>query len=219
MKVRDFIKIYGAIILFHLAVVYRGDEGQMLWLSKPLIISTLLFFAFSKIREGKAFLMPLIPALVFSLFGDVALMFQQSPAFLIGMGAFALAHISYSYWYLKQGSGLKWQAFILALLLSLGAMYLLLQLVVLPEELSIPIYAYFGLLSLHFILSAMAWQAQKISIWPLLGIALFIFSDWWIAWSKFGGGLDEHWHNRFIIMLTYGLAQGLILLGIIAKED
>ncbi|WP_421754258.1 lysoplasmalogenase family protein [Croceimicrobium sp.] len=218
MKVRDFIKIYGAIILFHLAVVYRGDEGQMLWLSKPLILVSLLLFAFSKIREGAGFLMPLIPALVFSLFGDVALMFQQGPAFLIGMGAFALAHIAYSYWYLKQGTGLKWQAFVIALVLALAAMYALLQLVILPEELSIPIYGYFGLLSLHFILSAMAWQAQKISIWPLLGIALFIFSDWWIAWSKFGGALDEHWHNRFIIMLTYGLAQGLILLGIIARK-
>ncbi len=222
MQIKDFLKIFGAIVLFHLAVIYRGDDGQMLWLSKPLIVGSLLLFTLSKNREGYKALGPIIIALFFSLAGDIALMFNEQAAFLIGMGSFALAHIFYIIWYLRLRSGLNLKALLLGVTISALALYLLEYYTSIPTDLSIAVYIYFALISLHMIFSLMAFAQKTITPYPIVGILFFVFSDWWIAWSKFGDALEEQWHNRLVIMLSYAIAQALICIGIIqlqAKPD
>jgi uncharacterized membrane protein YhhN len=218
MQIKDFLKIYGAIILFHLAVIFREDTGQMLYLSKPLIIISLILFAQSKLRAYAKYWLLLLPALVFSLIGDLALMFSEAPAFLIGMGAFALAHLFYILLYAKAGLRFKPIPIFGAVAFAGLSLYLLLLKVELPSDLQIPIFAYFGFLALHLIFATLSYTERKL-IWPLIGIALFIFSDWWIAYSKFGGGFEEHWHNRILIMFTYAVAQGAIILGLIQGKE
>lgn len=213
MSIRDFSKIYGALILFHLAVIYRGEGGMMLWISKPLIVGALLLFFISKIKEHPS-LKGIGIALFFSWLGDIALMYDYSWSFLAGMGAFALAQAAYIIWYLSQWRGFHLVSLIAALGLSALAFFALLSLVELPEDLELAVYAYFTLITGHFLVSAQSWAKGGISLYPLVGILLFIFSDWWIAWAKFGGGLQEDWLNSLIIMLSYSLAQALIGLGI-----
>lgn len=213
MSIRDFSKIYGALVLFHLAVLYRGEGGAMLWLSKPLIVGALLVFVISKLKEVSG-LKPIIWALLFSWLGDIALMYDYNWSFLAGMGAFALAQIAYITWYARNWKGLHLSSLMLSLVISIGALYLLLSLVSLPEDLRVPVYGYFGLISIHLTLSLQTWSRAGINVFPALGIFLFVFSDWWIAWAKFGGGLNADSHNSLIIMLSYASAQGLIALGI-----
>lgn len=217
MQIRDFIKLYGALVLFHLAVIYREDDAQMLYLSKPLILGSLIVFLISQIKELPKFWQWLVPALILSLAGDIALMFPHQLAFLIGMAAFALSHLSYLIFYGNLKAKFRALPVLIAAVLAGVSMALLLQQVQLPADLQIPIYAYFAFLTLHLCFSALAFADGKINYWPLIGIGLFIFSDWWIAFSKFGGGLDVFWQDRLIIMSTYGAAQGAILLGFLAK--
>lgn len=219
MQIRDFLKIYGALVLFHLAVIYREDSGQMLYLSKPLILGSLLVYSYSRIKDYPKSWLWLLPALLFSLLGDIALMFTEQSAFLIGMGSFALAHLSYILFYGQQKPKLRVLPVVLALVIAVFSISLLLNWVTLPKDLELPIYGYFLFLSIHLVYSALAFADKQVNHWPLIGILLFIFSDWWIAYSKFGGGLDEHWHNRVIIMLTYGLAQAAIVLGLFSKPQ
>lgn len=218
MGIRDFLKIYTALVLFHLAVIYREDYGQMLYLSKPLILISLLVYLISHLKDLPKFWQWLIPALLFSLFGDIALMFAKESAFLIGMGAFALAHLAYIVFYGKLKAKFRPVPLVLALVFAFGSLTLLLQLVQIPAQFQVPIYAYFAFLSLHLCFSVLAFADGKISYWPLIGIGLFIFSDWWIAYSKFGGGVSLFWQDRIMIMSTYAAAQGAILLGLLAKE-
>lgn len=219
MKILDFLKLYGALVLFHLAVIYRQDQGQMLWLSKPLLVLSLLAFAWHKKAESKQDLRALMAALFFSLLGDIALMFQEKLYFLLGMGAFAIGHLAYIFYYLKKG--LKWNTVVVfAVVMVLAASFFgLINLIVLPQELSLAVYLYFVIIGAHFIISALAFKSAKITLYPLLGILLFLFSDWWIAYHKFGEALSVSWHNNLIIMLSYAAAQGLIVLGVLAQDD
>ena len=222
MQIKDFLKIFGAIVLFHLAVIYRGEDGQMLWLSKPLIVGSLLLFTLSKNREGYKALGLVIIALFFSLAGDIALMFNEQAAFLIGMGSFALAHIFYVIWYQRIKPGFNLKGLFVGLSIAALALYLLESYTNIPADLSMAVYIYFALISVHMIISLIAFAQKLINWYPLVGILLFVLSDWWIAWSKFGDALDEQWHNRFVIMLSYAVAQALISIGIIqlqAKPD
>jgi len=194
----------------------------MLWLSKPLIVISLLLFIFSKSREGYKLLVPIIAALLFSLLGDVALMFKVQSAFLLGMGSFALAHIFYIIWYLRIKPSFNLKGLFLGLIIAALALYLLESHTSIPADLSIAIYIYFALISVHMIISLIAFAQKLINWYPLLGILLFVLSDWWIAWSKFGDALEEEWQNRLVIMLSYAVAQALISIGIIqlqAKPD
>lgn len=219
MQFRDFLKIFGALILFHLAVIYREESGQLLWLSKPLLLTSLLLFIISKIREGAVSLKTIAGALFFSLAGDVALMLEGQASFLIGMGLFAVAHIFYTAYY---WSTIKLSFNLIASFISLGlailSLFALINSIEIPADLSLPIYIYFGIITLHLMFSANAFWLKKINFWPLLGILLFTFSDWWIAFAKFGGGLEEEWHNRIIIMSSYAVGQGAIALGIAGKD-
>lgn len=219
MKILDFLKLYGALVLFHLAVIYRQDEGQMLWLSKPLLLVSLLAFAWHKKANSKQDLSAFIAALFFSLVGDIALMIPDKMYFLLGMGAFALAHLAYILHYLKKG--LKWNfpVLISAVVVLAIAFFGLITLIDLPEELRLPVYLYFVIIGGHFIISALAFKSGKINLYPLIGILLFLFSDWWIAYHKFGDALAVDWHNNLLIMLSYAAAQGLIVLGVLAQDD
>lgn len=185
----------------------------MLWVSKPLIVGALLLFMISKLKEQPS-LRPIIVALFFSWLGDIALMYEFSWSFLAGMGAFALAQAAYIIWYLGNWRGLHLGSLVLSLALSAGALFALLTRVELPSELEFPVYAYFAIISGHLLLSAQSWAKAGVNLFPLIGTLLFVFSDWWIAWAKFGGGLKLDWHNGFVIMLTYSLAQAFIGLGI-----
>jgi uncharacterized membrane protein YhhN len=218
MYKKDFLKIYVALTIFHLVVLFKGETDQMLWLSKPLIIASLLIFTVSKIREGVLGVKLLAFALAFSLFGDVALMLTGENAFLIGMGFFTLTHLFYIFWYFKNGILWRLLPIVLVLVVSSAALWLLLQMTILPNNLEWAIYTYFVIITLHLGFSVMSTISWKIKMGPVIGIVLFIFSDWWIAWDKFGDALQPAWINPVIIMFTYALSQALIILSLIQEK-
>lgn len=221
MRAFDFLKLYGAVVFLHLATIYRQDDGVLFLISKPLIVISLLLFLLSKVREFKLKgLVYLVWALVFSEAGDIFLMNKDRPEyFLLGMGAFGLAHLFYILWYLIKGQPqLRIIPSLLSLLGAALALFALWEVAYIPYDLEGPIYIYFALLTLHLFLAWNAYGRRIKNIYPALGISLFILSDWLIAFDKFGEGTGVFWLDGFMVMLTYATAQAMIILGALKER-
>ncbi|MEU1893042.1 lysoplasmalogenase [Streptomyces pristinaespiralis] len=195
------------------AVAVAWDLGSLLadWdlghtVCKPLLLP--LLAAYAVVRGAPRLL---IAALFFGWCGDVLLMFDADPAFLAGMGGFAVGHVCYLVLFARCGAphgrtGLLAGAYGLVLIVTLLLMWS-----DLPGELRIPVAAY------SLLLTTMAFRAARLGLLAAIGGALFLLSDTLIA-----TGLAD-WPQLprpdFWIMLTYAAAQGLLVKGVMDSLD
>lgn len=163
-------------------------------------------------------------ALCFSWLGDVLLMFQSrsSMFFLLGLSSFLIAHIFYIMFFhtIKVIEGVKSRAL---LLLPVVIYYAVLIAVLYPYladmKVPVPVYglviSFMLLLALHMLFISNKKAGQLMAT----GALLFVISDSALAINKFYQPFEG---SGFVIMLTYGLAQLLIVCGAIdyisAKE-
>lgn len=207
MQIKELLKIYATLLLLHLAALYVNEPGGLLIkLSKPLLLLALLAFALHRLSNKaiphKQFL---IRALMFSLMGDVFLMFSGQ-WFFWGLGAFFLAQSQYLLLFFKFGKRPKLLDFlVLMVLLSIGAAVLM------PIPLPNPtwmaaVYAY-ALILLLMVWSTWLLRNQN-SKWVFLsvvtGALLFLISDALLAQQLFRVPTPL---EKIGVMLTYGLAQ------------
>jgi uncharacterized membrane protein YhhN len=214
LKIRDFSKLFSAILFLHLVVIYQPESEVLYYISKPLLVFSLLAYFIHKTSHlqlnGKGWV-PL--ALLLSLAGDILLMGDSENYFLGGMGAFFLAHVFYALFYLNQ----KLKANLLhqsgAVLIVAAGMFVLYQYVNTPGNMAPYLYSYGVLLGVHFLLSTkvLTLKNRQISM-VTVGALLFVVSDILIAFNEFNG------YNTYIhlmVMLTYGIAQYAITIGLI----
>jgi len=217
MKQFDFAKLYLALGLFHLAVIYRGEGGTMLWLSKPLILVSLIIYLISKKEVAAKAWGPLLLAFFASLAGDVFLMIKPGWSFLVGMASFGLAHLFFIWAHWIYRKPFKGSELVVGLLVVLPLLFVLLRFTDLPEELFTPILAYFVLISSHLLIAIQNRKNVVPGVEAAGGILLFVLSDLIIALERFG--TFELPAAPLLIMSTYILAQGLILRGFLKKES
>ena len=200
------------------ASVYRQESDVFYFLSKPLIMASLGVFAYSKLKDGdlkaKSYL---FLAILFSWLGDVFLMFEGSTMFLSGMGSFGLAHIAYLVFHRLHFTSSNGFKVISAVVYCLILMTLVLYLVAIPKDLTIPIYGYCLVLMFHLVLATLNSNASNLGAWPALGIGLFIISDALIGINIFGGAKSVY--ISMAVMLSYSAAQAMIVLGILKKKS
>ncbi|MFE5535625.1 lysoplasmalogenase [Streptomyces sp. NPDC056492] len=197
----------GRILLAAFAVATAVDLGSLLagWhlghvLAKPLLMPLLVAYVIT--RKAPRLL---IAALLFGWGGDLALLFDADPAFLIGMGSFAAGHVCYLVLF---GRGRTHPALGGAYALALvGTVALLWP--DLPPDLRIPVAGY------SLLLTAMAYRSSALGLRAGLGGALFLLSDTLIA----TGVADWPQPPRpdFWIMATYVAAQYLLATGALAR--
>lgn len=198
----------GRLLLAAFAVAAALDLGSLLagWhpghvLAKPLLMPLLVGYVITR-RAPRL----LVAALLFGWGGDLALLFDSDPAFLIGMGSFAAGHVCYLVLFGRRRSGpLLGAAYAAALL---GTVTLLWS--DLPAELRIPVAGY------SLLLTAMAYRSSALGRRAGLGGALFLLSDTLIAtgvaeWPQ--PPLPDFW-----IMATYLAAQYLLATGALAPR-
>ncbi|MFE2289249.1 lysoplasmalogenase [Streptomyces sp. NPDC059443] len=202
------------ILLGALAAATALDLGSLLagWhpghvVAKPLLMPLLVAHVVQAARgTGRPAPRLLIAALLFGWGGDVALLFDAGPAFLIGMGSFAGGHVCYLLLFGRRRSRpALGAAYAVALLSTVTLLWS-----DLPADLRIPVAGYSLLLTaMAFRSSALGWRAG-------LGGALFLLSDTLIA-----TGVAE-WPQLprpdFWIMATYVAAQYLLAMGALAPE-
>jgi len=201
----------GVTALINWGSVVRGDV-LVERLTKPLFVVLLMGLAWSLDLEGAVpgspSLLPVLVALGCSLVGDVALLNATAGRFLLGLGAFLLAHVAYV-WALLETSGAG--GFPWWLLLVLPAVALLharvgRDIVRHAGDQRGPVLLY--QLSLVALLLVAAWKGDWV---VLLGCALFTASDTVLGHDRFV--LERRW-APLVVIVTYHLAQVLIVVGL-----
>lgn len=210
------VSLYILIALCDLTATVMGWT-ELRHYSKPLLMPALAFFAWRQAGKSVPFL---LAGLFFSWIGDVALMYDHLRPFyfIIGLGAFLVAHILYIKCYLRATHNTSSPKTTLGMVMaalgvtSCGAL-LLYFLTPYLGSLKWPVYLYGGIL-VFMVLVALSrlGKTGPVSYWQVLfGAILFMTSDAILAINKFAFPV---YHAGFFIMTTYMVAQYLIVRGI-----
>jgi uncharacterized membrane protein YhhN len=192
--------------------VARGMHRAELVL-KPLTLALLVVAAAgADLGSIKPFV---VAALVLGLIGDIALMFSTEgsadSAFIAGLSAFLLGHLAYIVAFLKYGQHTA--QLLGGLLIAIGVMALLLPRILAGvrrvggAQMLGPVVGYITALTAMGVLAIGTGSTAT-----AIGGALFVASDATLAWQRFVAPLPR---GPVIVIVTYHLAQILILIGLI----
>ena len=216
MKNTLFLKIYMGFSIVYLLILFSGHEHLDLYL-KPILIPLLGFGVyFHKDFASKSIL---LTALLFSWIGDVILLFADIAEiyFILGLVSFLISHIIYCILFNKQTKTTKSSK----TFLLIGGVVILAYLTgmlsaLLPAlgDLKIPVIVYASVISLmlFFALNGLLTWKKPGNQYVFIGAIVFVLSDSILAVNKFYNPIKK---SSFIIMLTYLVAQYLIVTGIL----
>lgn len=215
IKTASFLYVFATLVIIETLIANINGFNNLHFLSKPLIVSTLiLYFFFTTPRHETVAKRLTIFALVFSLLGDVLLLFvfKSELFFMGGLLAFLIAHILYCLVFLKQrNSTLKPYGITILLIIYAIGLFILIN----PGlgDLVIPVLAYISIILLMVVTSYLRKGNAPNNSFKLvfLGALFFMISDSILAVNKFYMPVP---YSNFSIMLTYALAQLLIVLGL-----
>lgn len=212
---KSFAAIFSIIVIAELICDSFESLTTYHYFTKPLIVIALIFFFWKHCQHLDAKTKRLtILALMFSLFGDILLMFANASAnfFMAGLISFLLAHVMYILVFLKQKNKPK-NVFSFTVILLIYAATLFYFLKDGLSDLLIPVIIYMGVI-LFMVIAAFLRQGNVTKnsfIFVFLGALFFISSDSLLALNKFYKPLA---FSNISIMLTYAIAQFFIVLGI-----
>ncbi|MFT5713953.1 MAG: putative membrane protein YhhN [Flavobacterium sp.] len=221
MKNELFIKSYIGLSVLYLLIVFFGQE-QIAWFMKPFLIPLLLLgVIFYRNFPSKKLL---LWALTFSWIGDIILLFadRDEMYFISGLIAFLISHVVYIITFSRQlkirnrkNKAVFWigvTAIIVYLLTMLA--------VLLPSlgDLKIPVFVYALVISTMLLFAFkgfLIWE-EPANWYILLGAIIFVSSDSILAFDKFYTPIMQ---GSFLIMVTYLIAQYLIVKGILSLNQ
>ena len=190
------------------------------YIFKPLLMISLgAYFVNSTILRGVRQNQFVLAAIVFSLLGDVFLMFEGY--FIQGLGAFLVAHVFYILAFRPEASRFfSKKALLLPALLVIiyGAILLGIVLPNVGSALKLPITVYsLTILTMLLMTLHRFGQVPSDSFWyVIIGATLFVLSDSMIAVSRF---VTPFPLAGLLIMLTYGIGQYLIVVGYLKNKE
>lgn len=216
------IELIGEVILTLYEVPY------LVLIFKPFLMPLLAYWYLKSTSNP---LKILLYALLFSWLGDVFLMFVpiNQNFFLAGLGSFLITHILYIYIFVKyidnsKKSILKRRPqFILLFVLYGLSLLAFLNQTAHPAFLAmkIPVVVYASVIMIMVITAVARYERVKQNSFSLVlvGALLFMFSDTFIALSRFTYILENQvFMSRLLIMSMYVLGQYLIVKGLLEQE-
>jgi len=218
MKVSKNFKIATALFITVSLLDILGivlDKYYLRLFFKPLILpSILLMYTLLVPLKNKWY----VGALVFSFLGDVFLLFSGKPYFMLGLGAFLLAHLCFIKVVLQKMGKADINKMLLSFIIFFAFLFgLLFVLKGHLGKMQIPVIVYgivitsFGALSLTNYLQS----KTKAALVLFIGALIFISSDTMLALNKF------YKPNEFLnlmVMLSYIVAQYLIFKAMVFGE-
>lgn len=209
------------LLLLALEILTSSFESISIlnYLAKPaLLISLILFFWRQSFHIERKLKQMILLALIFSLLGDILLMFvdQSSNFFIGGLVAFLIAHVCYVLVFLKQRNPSENGLLFIALMLLYGS-FLFYILKDSLGEMLLPVIIYMVVI-LTMATTAFLRKGQVVKtsyILVFVGAVLFMISDSILALNKFYQPLP---FSNFSIMFTYAFAQLLIVFGLIKQQ-
>ncbi|MCX8094569.1 MAG: lysoplasmalogenase [Caldisericia bacterium] len=210
-----FLILYFAFLFLDLLFVNFKLFNKRIFSKTLLMPILLLYYIFS--AKNINFL--LIFALILSFFGDTFLLFETKKTyFKFGLFSFLLSHIFYlltfliSLNFLKEGVPFYIFIFIVPYLIYGFTFYKKLFPEIEDVKKEILIYIIVISLMSFFTIPRFYLFSLKNSLLIFIGSILFIISDSLLSLQIFKGKVKK---NSILIMLTYGLAQFLIISGFI----
>jgi uncharacterized membrane protein YhhN len=217
MKSSLLLKTYIGFTSLYLIILYLDLEGFD-WYMKPLLLPLLLAaVAVAKNFPAKKIL---LTALTFSWIGDIILLFADKGElyFIFGLVAFLLSHLVYIVLFSKQPNtriNEKKEIFWLGILAILAYFFIMID-TLFPKlgALKIPVLIYAIVITtmLFFAFKGSLKWAIPANNYILIGAIVFVSSDSILAFNKFYAPIE---HASFYIMVTYCMAQYLIVTGIL----
>lgn len=216
---KQFALMFSCLLSAELICSSIASLASYHYITKPSLLISLLIYFYTQskwINTTTRFITLL--ALGCSLLGDVFLMFDDhsDTYFILGLLSFLLAHVFYCIVFLKNRNPHR-NAFGLSLILliyALGFFYLLKNSL---GPLLIPVILYMIVILAMVITSYL--RLGKVSqlsfILVCIGALLFAVSDSILALNKLYMPIQ---YSALFIMLTYGLAQYLIVLGLLKQR-
>ena len=207
-----------AVAVFLLIRAELLDKQQQVYVLKPaatLLVIAVALLSLADPAHNPTYTVGVLVGLVFSLGGDVALMFDEQPrAFAIGLGLFLLAHIAYTVVFTLLGRFSIWDVVSIPVLLACGvAFYALIRQNL--GKLRLPVIAYMLVISIMVsravstVPSPVFGREQALMV--VSGAVLFYLSDVILAANRFW----RTWrYNRISLAFYYG---GQLLLALAAS--
>ncbi|MTH14532.1 lysoplasmalogenase [Flavobacterium sp. LC2016-01] len=217
MRNATYYKIYSAFSFIYLLILFLGYENLDLFL-KPILIPLLSFGIYFHPNFPTKNI--LLLALLFSWIGDVILLFTDLGEiyFILGLVSFLISHITYCVLFNRQNKGeIKRNLVFFAIGSVVIGLYLIGMLsVLLPSlgDLKIPVIVYATVISIMLLFAFngyLIWKKPG-NLYVFLGAIVFVISDSILAVNKFYSPIEK---SSFFIMLTYLVAQYLIVIGIL----
>jgi len=220
LKIKDFTKIYGVLLLLHLVVVAKGDDSILINFTKPLLVFSLLAYYNSTVLLKHTVDKLFLAGLALSWLGDILLMYvsRDGNFFIFGLAAFLAAHVCYILAFttgIKNGL-VKRKPLLVGIPIIIGfasGVFLMPHL----GDMRIPVLIYVSVISI-MLLAAInrGFSSGRASfLFLVIGAALFVASDFILAYNKFVGAIPN---AGVLIMLTYGLAQYALVRGMLARK-
>ncbi|GAB4240889.1 MAG: lysoplasmalogenase [Ekhidna sp.] len=213
--------IIGLYILLSLANITADiiPSEELERYTKPLLMPMLLFYVYRQsIGKTTGRILLLCAALLFSWFGDVALMYQSSDMyFILGIGLFLTAQMFYIF-VLRRSVFQKPEISLISIVPFLAYAGLLFYTLLPAGDFTIPIIIY-GIVIMIMAISAFSRKNQttnesfKLAFW---GSVLFVLSDSILAINAFKIAIP---FAGVLIMSTYCAAQLLLVQGILKHVE
>ncbi|MEO9893757.1 lysoplasmalogenase [Aurantibacter sp.] len=211
---KPFLWSYMIIVLIELIVVDNPELLSYRFISKPLImVSMIIFFLLQKVdRKTRIFVST---ALFCSLIGDLLLIYDEiyESLFYGGLLAFFTTHLMYAIQFSRsRNKELGIIAPTLVLFFYAASVYLYLHDSL--NDFAIPVAIY---ISAHLIMILFAYLrndslTNNSYIYVLSGTFLFMFSDSILAITRFKSDIP---FSRILVMAFYSSAQLLVIVGIL----
>jgi len=205
-------KIYQYVFLVF-AIAYIGTlpfqpyPGDFVIKAIPIVSLSVLAFRTVTGLRGKL----LFVALLFSAAGDVALALEAGKYFIVGLGLFLIAQIVYVVTFSRD---FKAQKSRIPIIVGLAIYALIMAFILTPSlgEMAVPVYFYLVVITAMGIFAAL--RASKTRL-VLYGALSFIASDSILAINKFLVPVPA---ADYLVMITYYLAQFLIVYGFVKND-
>ncbi|HLV14879.1 MAG TPA: lysoplasmalogenase [Xanthomarina sp.] len=216
---KSFSFLFAFLLTIEIVTSSFAEIAALNYLAKPALLTSLIFFFWKQSKQiEKNTRIMILCALIFSLIGDILLMFVNLSGnyFIGGLLAFLTAHIFYVLVFLKQRNPSKNSLGFIGFMLAYGMLLFYLLQDGLGQML-IPVILYM-LVILSMATSAFLRQGNVVKnnyILVFIGAILFMISDSILALNKFYEPLP---FTNFSIMFTYGFAQLFIVLGLLKQQ-
>jgi len=182
------------------------------WISKPLIMISLISYYFFSTRDRSLFNVVFFAGLIAALLGDVFLLLNGEKYFLLGLGSFLIMQVIYIFTFIKGSYHRSTSKGLIALVFLVTLIYFLKLLWPHLDAMAIPVSIYSLIIVVMAISALMRNKNLTGYNWVLGGAILFMISDGFIAWNKF---MTPVALGGIIVMSTYILAQYFILMGML----